>query len=85
MPFYHREQSHEKSPRHANPNENSEKSLQERLWEMANGKPTRDDKREEREFEQPEAREGSRERPPLIDRVPARHDGPPPGLDPSEY
>lgn len=52
---------------------------------MANGKPTRDDKREEREFEQPEAREGSRERPPLIDRVPARHDGPPPGLDPSEY
>ncbi|XP_053604383.1 SR-related and CTD-associated factor 4 isoform X3 [Plodia interpunctella] len=59
----HRERSREKSPR---PNENPEKSLQDRLWEMANGKPRESDK--EFDIERPTDRE--RERPPLIDRLP---------------
>lgn len=84
-----RPESRDKSPRPPTSNENADqKSLQERLWEMANGKPAREDKRDEfpEQRDRDEARDEQRtDRPPLIDRVPARHDGPPPALDGGEF
>nr|CAB3506794.1 unnamed protein product [Spodoptera littoralis] len=77
--------SREKSPRAPANNDNPEKSLQERLWEMANGKPTREDKREDFAEQREDSRDEQRnDRLPLIDRLPARLDGPPPAMDAAE-
>lgn len=84
------DRSREKSPRNSGPgNADNEKSLQERLWEMANGKPTpttarpEGDKPRDEFQEKREPREEGREEP-RMDRPPPmmdRHDQPPPAVD----
>ncbi|KAJ0183505.1 hypothetical protein K1T71_001481 [Dendrolimus kikuchii] len=87
-----RERSREKSPRNPNnPNtESNEKSLQERLWEMANGKPNASeeekefpDREEERENNMEDVNREEREenQSQMIERMAMRHDGPPPTMD----